>query len=99
MTGPATEAVWFQVAEYVRRTRRGSAICRVHAKTFGTTTTACGMLAVSMLREWELPKVGALDEACAECHRILARARGARRHVTSRADAPANWPLPGELRA
>jgi len=84
MTGPATEVAWFQVAQYGRPMRPGSAICRVHAKTFGTTTTACGIPALNMLREWELPTINATGEACAECRRIIANARGRRRQVTSR---------------
>jgi hypothetical protein len=84
MTGPATEVVWFLVAEYVRPIKPGSAMCRVHAKTFGTTTTACVIPALSMRPPWELPTVSALEEACVECRRIIANARGRRRQVTSR---------------
>jgi hypothetical protein len=52
MTGPAAEFVWFEVSEYVRPRRPDPVVCRVHAKNVGRTTTACGVPALSMLREW-----------------------------------------------
>jgi len=69
MSGFDRNRATYYVAEYNRSSGRGLDQ-RIHVKTFGRATTACGLTAAGMRKEWELP-TGALDEICRECQREL----------------------------
>jgi len=45
---------WFQVVELGSWSRELKAERRVHAKSFGTTMTACGRSALNMRRDWDV---------------------------------------------
>jgi len=67
--------MWFHVAEYGSVVQAVVAVPKIHAKTFGTTTTACGRSADGMRREWELRSTAGLDGMCSWCAQVLEHLR------------------------
>jgi hypothetical protein len=54
----------------------------IHAKTFGTLATACGMYADTWQKHWDVPFRANLPGACSECaSQVEERQRSRRRAV------------------
>lgn len=62
MTAPPA---WFAVTEYTVRAGRLNPL--VHAKTYGTTATVCGLQAHNFDKSWDLPFKPFDATACRPC--------------------------------
>lgn len=69
---------WFVTAQYTRDTFAGGGINRfpksvAHAKTMGTTLTACGLSADSWVKIWDMRFIDCTQERCGRCVDVVFR--------------------------
>lgn len=75
-TGGLQPSSWFVTAQYTRDKFAGGGINRfpssmAHAKTMGTSHTACGLSAASWIKIWDLRFIDCTYEQCSRCLEVV----------------------------